>query len=135
MRARLRSENGQALVISVLFLFVLIGATALTLDVGSWYREQRQAQATADESALAGAQALPTDTARATTLAQQYALLNGGVAAASAIAALFRKLFRRTSIPSALCAPSSASAASTPPSPQPISQLFFPASETPRERM
>ena len=83
MRARLRSEDGQALVISILFLVVLLAATALTLDVGAWYREQRQAQATADESALAGAQALPTDTAQATTLAQRYALANGGVAAAS----------------------------------------------------
>lgn len=83
MRARLRSEEGQALVISVLFLVVLLAATALTLDVGAWYREQRQAQASADAAALSGAQALPTDQSQATSLAEQYALANGAVAAAS----------------------------------------------------
>lgn len=72
------SESGQALLITVLFLVVLVGATAITLDVGSWYREQRQAQATADAAALAGAQALPTDPAAGFTLAQQYADRNGG---------------------------------------------------------
>jgi Flp pilus assembly protein TadG len=85
MRNRLRSENGQAMLLTVLFLGVLVGAVALTLDVGSWYREQRQAQATADAAALAGAQALPTDPAQAMTLAQQYGTANGGGIAAGAI--------------------------------------------------
>jgi Flp pilus assembly protein TadG len=78
MRRRLASESGQALLVTILFLGVLLGAVALTLDVGSWYRQQRQAQATADASALAGAQALPTDPSQAMTLAQQYADSNGG---------------------------------------------------------
>jgi len=78
MRDRLRSESGQALLITVLFLVVLLGAAAITLDVGVWYREQRQAQATADAAALAGAQALPTDPSQALTLSQQYADANGG---------------------------------------------------------
>lgn len=85
MTRRLRSESGQAVLMTVLFLTVLLGATALTLDVGVWYREQRQAQATADAAALAGAQALPTDTGQATTLAQQYAASNGGGLAAADI--------------------------------------------------
>jgi len=85
MRARLRNEDGQAMLLTVLFLGVLIGAVALTLDVGSWYREQRQAQATADAAALAGAQALPTDPSQAMTLAQQYGNANGGGIAPGAI--------------------------------------------------
>jgi Flp pilus assembly protein TadG len=75
-------ERGQALLITVLFLVVLMGCAALTLDVGMWFREQRQAQATADEAALAGAQALPTNSANALVLAQQYANANGGGVAA-----------------------------------------------------
>lgn len=78
MRARLRSERGQALVFTVVFLAVLLGAAALTIDVGAWYRQQRQAQATADAAALAGAQVLPGDPNQAETLAAQYATSNGG---------------------------------------------------------
>lgn len=66
------------MLLTVVFLAVLLGAAALTLDVGSWYREQRQAQATADAAALAGAEVLPGNTAGALALAQQYADANGG---------------------------------------------------------
>jgi Flp pilus assembly protein TadG len=75
---RLRSTQGQATVITVVFLAVLIGMAALVLDVGSWYRAKRAAQATADAAALAGAQALP-NTGNATSLAQTYAGKNGGL--------------------------------------------------------
>jgi hypothetical protein len=75
---RLRSENGQAILVTVLFMGVLLGAVALTLDVGVWYREHRQAQAAADAAALAGAQALPVDTSEALNLAHLYADKNGG---------------------------------------------------------
>ena len=78
MRRRLAEERGQTLVMTVVFLVVLVGATALTIDFGAWYRQQRQAQATADAAALAGAQALPTDPAKALSLAEQYASANGG---------------------------------------------------------
>src|SRR5262249_8317955 len=47
--------------------------------VGSWYRADRDTQSTADAAALAGAQALPEDPAKAMTLAQQYAAKNGGL--------------------------------------------------------
>jgi putative Flp pilus-assembly TadE/G-like protein len=77
--ARVRNdERGQAILVTVLFLTVLMGAVALTLDVGVWYREQRQAQATADAAALAGAQDLPANTLAAYGSAQQYATANGG---------------------------------------------------------
>ena len=78
MTRRLYSESGQAIVVMLLFLVVLLGGVALTLDVGSWYREHRQAQQTADAAALAGAEVLPGDPAQALTLAQSYAGLNGG---------------------------------------------------------
>ena len=61
-RMRPRSERGQATVLTAVFLVVMLGAAALVLDVGSWYRADRQAQSTADAAALAGAQALPYDT-------------------------------------------------------------------------
>jgi hypothetical protein len=76
---RFRSESGQALVVSVLFMFVIVGGTALTVDVGSWYRQHRQAQTTADAAALAAARKLPAaDTLPAKLSAQTYAINNGG---------------------------------------------------------
>jgi hypothetical protein len=85
MSGRLRSESGQAILVTVLFLTVLLGAVALTLDVGVWFREQRQAQATADAAALAGAQALPATPSQAISDAAQYATANGGGVAAGGI--------------------------------------------------
>lgn len=81
----MRSERGQAMLLTVVFLVVLMGCAALTLDVGVWFREQRQAQATADAAALAGAQVLPTNPSSALNLAQQYADANGGGVAPSDI--------------------------------------------------
>jgi Flp pilus assembly protein TadG len=78
MRGRLNDDSGQAIVVTVLFLVVLCGCIALVIDVSSWYREQRQAQATADAAALAGAQDLPANPSGAIALAQQYANSNGG---------------------------------------------------------
>jgi hypothetical protein len=75
---RLRREEGQTFVLTVLFMVAILGAAALVLDVGSWFREKRQLQATADAAALAGAQALPDDPGNAVTLALKYANENGG---------------------------------------------------------
>jgi Flp pilus assembly protein TadG len=85
VKPALRSESGQAILVTVLFLTVILGAAALTLDVGVWYREHRQAQATADAAALAGAQALPADPTQAVALAQQYAVVNGGALPAGGV--------------------------------------------------
>jgi Flp pilus assembly protein TadG len=73
-----RSERGQATVITLVFLVVLLGMAALVLDIGSWYRADRATQSTADAAALAGAQALPYDPANASSLALQYSGKNGG---------------------------------------------------------
>jgi Flp pilus assembly protein TadG len=79
-----QNQNGQATVITVVFLVVLLGMAALVLDVGSWYRAKRAAQSTADAAALAGAQALPkATTTEAASLAQAYAAKNGGMGTGS----------------------------------------------------
>ena len=75
---RIRNDNGQATVVTVVFLVVLLGMAALVLDIGSWYRADRATQSTADAAALAGAQVLPYDPASASSLALQYANKNGG---------------------------------------------------------
>ena len=72
----LHEEGGQVLALSVLALTVLIGMSALVLDVGSWLRVQRKLQATADAAALAGAQLLPDDPGAATQTALTYANRN-----------------------------------------------------------
>jgi hypothetical protein len=77
MRA-VRSERGQSAVLAVLFMTVLLGMTALVLDVGSWYRADRRLQAIADAAALAGAQLLPEDPGWAREVALEYAAKNGG---------------------------------------------------------
>jgi Flp pilus assembly protein TadG len=74
---RARGERGQALVFSVLLLASLLGAAALAIDAGSWFRTRRQDQTVVDAAALAGAQALPDDPSQAVTLALNYAKKNG----------------------------------------------------------
>jgi hypothetical protein len=77
---RLARDDGQTLVLSVLFMTVLLGMAAVVLDVGSWYRADRATQATADAAALAAAQALPENPARADELAREYRDKNAGEA-------------------------------------------------------
>jgi secretion/DNA translocation related TadE-like protein len=77
MNARAKNQRGQATVLSLVFLTVLLGMAALVLDIGSWYRADRATQSTADSAALAGAQALPDSTSEASSLASQYASKNG----------------------------------------------------------
>jgi hypothetical protein len=52
--------------------------SALVLDVGAWFRADRQLQSVADAAALAGAQRLPGDPDAAIALAEAYAEKNGG---------------------------------------------------------
>lgn len=75
---RHRNQNGQAAVLTVIFLVSLLGALALVLDVGSWFRAQRSTQAAADAAALAAAQALPDDTGLSSALGSEYLGKNGG---------------------------------------------------------
>jgi hypothetical protein len=75
---RIRSENGQAIVMTTFFVAALLGIAALVVDLGSWFRAQRDTQRIADAAALAGAQALPYDTTRASALANEYTIKNKG---------------------------------------------------------
>jgi hypothetical protein len=75
---RRKRDCGQATVITVLFLTVLLAMTAAVLDVGSWFRADRALQATVDAAALAGAQDLPKNTGQARAVALAYAGKNGG---------------------------------------------------------
>jgi hypothetical protein len=54
IRRRDGREPGQVLVLFALFLVVLIGATAITVDYGSWLKVRRDYQNVADAAALAG---------------------------------------------------------------------------------
>jgi hypothetical protein len=74
----MRSERAQVVPLVAVFMVVLLGMTAFVLDVGSWYRADRAAQAAADAAALAGAHALPHDTGQAAGLAVEYTGKNGG---------------------------------------------------------
>jgi Flp pilus assembly protein TadG len=73
-----KNEQGQTIVLTVFCLVTLLGMCALVLDVGAWFREKRQLQATADAAALAGAQELPQSSSSARSVALSYADGNGG---------------------------------------------------------
>ncbi len=88
-RAR-REESGQSLIIVAFAMVVVIGISAMAIDVASWYVKHHQAQVVADAAALAAANCLAnpnkgpapqctsgTDTTTATTVAQAYGTDNG----------------------------------------------------------
>ena len=75
---RLRTNSGQATVVTILFLTVLVAMLAAVLDVGAWFRADRKLQGTVDAAALAGAQALPDSPGLAIGDALSYANKNGG---------------------------------------------------------
>src|SRR5688572_31351798 len=74
----MRREHGQAAALSVLFLTVLLLSAAAVIDVGFWFREDRDTQRAADAAALAGAQALPGSPGTAEALAPQVGGKDGG---------------------------------------------------------
>ena len=75
---RFRNERGQSMVLTLVFVTVLIAIAGAVIDVGSWYQAHREMQATADASALAGAQELPLSPGTAVTQALDYADRNQG---------------------------------------------------------
>ncbi len=66
-----KAEDGQALVLFALFLFIFLGFMALSIDVGRYVWARTQMQAAVDAAALAGAQSMPS-TANATAFATTY---------------------------------------------------------------
>lgn len=71
-----KEESGQSLVMVVLLLSVLLGFSALIVDVGLLYSEKAKLQNAADAAALAGAQVLPHKTL-AQGFVETYAGSNG----------------------------------------------------------
>jgi Flp pilus assembly protein TadG len=78
LRTRFACERGQMFALTAVVAVAIVAMGAFVLDVGAWFRGHRATQAAADAAALAGAQALPGDTAGARALALDYAGKNGG---------------------------------------------------------
>lgn len=79
MKQQIHRESGQAIVLIVLVIFVVLGFAALAIDAGTVYSNRRAAQTAADAAALSAAYSLcegdsPTDIAAA---ARQIASTNG----------------------------------------------------------
>lgn len=76
---RKRGESGQTLILVAVLLIVLLGFTALAIDVGSLYGERRIMQNAADGAALAGAEelCLGKSGSAAIAMAKSYATTNG----------------------------------------------------------
>jgi len=72
-------ENGQVAVIVAITIIALVGMLAYVIDVGSMYETRRNAQTAADSAALAGAQELPENPAKAKAKAIEYAQEHGNV--------------------------------------------------------
>jgi len=82
VRARLRSESGQVIPFTgLVLLVVLLGVSALVIDVGVWLNRDRHVQNVADAAALAGAADLPAQAGAAAGDAATYARINGGTLA------------------------------------------------------
>lgn len=79
---KLRNESGQALIITIICLMVLLGFVGFAVDLGYMFYIKRQLQTAADSAALAGASVLTAVTptlATITTVANHDAALNGVV--------------------------------------------------------
>jgi len=72
-----KRQRGQMLLIFVLALGVLMGFTAMAIDVGLFYEDRRHLQNTADAAALAGVAELPFDPATAKSKAAEWVVNNG----------------------------------------------------------
>ena len=77
MPFRCRREEGQILIVAVLFLGVVFGFTAMAIDVGMLLEDRRDMQNAADSATLAGIQYLPQQPQVAIDTAEQWALNNG----------------------------------------------------------
>jgi len=77
-----RSESGQVAVLTALGLVAILGAAALTVDVGHSYAVRDHMQSVAAAAAMAGAQSLPSSSA-AEQMAEHYLALNQATGSAS----------------------------------------------------
>src|SRR6266540_6397461 len=72
-----RKERGQTLLLFVLAATVLLGFTAMAIDVGLLFEDRRHLQNTADAAALAGVVELPLNPVGARNKAEEWAANNG----------------------------------------------------------
>ncbi|MBI3977256.1 MAG: hypothetical protein HY331_03630 [Chloroflexi bacterium] len=79
-RYRRESERGSVLVLTALIMIVLLGFSALVLDVGLLYITRRHLQNAADAAALAGGMQLPDDVSGAIDNARSFISQNDAVA-------------------------------------------------------
>lgn len=75
LRTKARRERGQILMLTALLLPILLGFSALAVDVGAYYAERRTLQNNADSIALAAGHGLPS-TSAVNLLASQWAAKN-----------------------------------------------------------
>ena len=72
-----QDERGSAMVLVCAALVVLIGVTAMVVDVGRFYMVDRRLSRVADAAALAGARELPEGAFSSESMAVHYAQKNG----------------------------------------------------------
>ena len=77
LRRMQRGEDGQIVVLTAFLLVILLGFSALAIDVGFWLHTRTKLQADADAMALAGAQELATSTSQADAIAREWGTKNG----------------------------------------------------------
>ena len=70
-------QRGQTLPLIAVFMVVLLGFCAFAIDMGSWYQQDQQLQASADAAALAGASELANSWPAAQSAASHEYALNG----------------------------------------------------------
>ncbi len=73
-KIRKRRERGQVLMIAALAMAVILGFTALAVDLGLFFHERRNLQNSADAAALAGVAYLPKDPITAVATAKDWAI-------------------------------------------------------------
>lgn len=73
---KMRCQRGQVIVVAVGVMALALGAIMISVDVGWWLRDKRDAQNDADAIALAAAQELP-DTLAAELSGDDWAVANG----------------------------------------------------------
>jgi hypothetical protein len=74
---RHRGEVGQTAIVFAFVAVIVVGITALVIDVGLAYRQESRLQAVADAAALAAAQELPSDPGEAEAVALAYIEAHG----------------------------------------------------------
>jgi len=77
MWLHLSRQDGSILPVFVVFMTVVIGFGAITLDAGRMYTTRLMLTNVSDAAALAGVASLPGNTSEATATAIEYAVING----------------------------------------------------------